>query len=94
MVKVLFSSAVRASTNGEKEIELPFEGTVAELIRALGQRYGTAFEGRLMEQGELRRYINVYVNEKDIRFLQGKETRVGDGSTVLLMPAVSGGRSA
>jgi len=91
MVRVLFSSAVRASTNGEKEVELPFAGTVAELMQALAERYGATFESRLMERGELRRYINVYVDDKDIRFLQGAQTRVGDGSTVLLMPAVSGG---
>lgn len=92
MVKVVFGSALRSATNGEQEIELDFSGDLRSLLQLLSDRYGDAFRKRLLDgDGYLKKYVNAYLDGKDVRFIRGKETPVGGSVEILFLPAVSGG---
>jgi len=91
MVKVLFSSALRSVTKGESEIDIEHSGDIASLLQILSNKYGDTFSRRVLENGTLRKFINVYLDGRDIRFLSGLETGVSGPSEVLFLPAVSGG---
>lgn len=87
---VRIPSALRKLTNNEEVIEVS-AGTVANLIAELQQRYPGIKERLLDENGTVRRFVNVYVNEEDIRFLQNQETPIKDGDEVSIIPAIAGG---
>lgn len=89
MVKVRFSSALESITN-ERTTEVEAE-TVQEAIDRLAESYGDEFEERLMEDGELRRFVNLYVNGEDVRHHDGLATEVGADDEISILPAVSGG---
>ena len=65
--------------------------TVAEALARVAAQWPAATDRVLTEQGELRRHVNVFVGEESIRFLDGLSTRVDDGATIMIVPAVSGG---
>jgi molybdopterin converting factor small subunit len=65
-------------------------GTVREVLDDLFARH-PALRDRVTEEGELSRFVNVYVNDRDVRFRDGMGTPVGDGDTVILLPAMAGG---
>jgi len=66
-------------------------GTIASVIDQLDQRY-PGFGGQLLtEDGQLHRFVNVYVNDEDIRFSGGLRTELSDGDVVVILPAVAGG---
>jgi sulfur-carrier protein len=88
-VTVKIPTQLRAVTDGEAEAEVD-GGTVGEVLDALFDRYGDLRE-RICEDGELRRFVNVYVSGEDIRFSEGLETEVAEGSEVTILPAVAGG---
>jgi sulfur-carrier protein len=88
-VTVKIPTQLRAVTDGEAETEVD-GGTVGEVLDALFDRYGDLRE-RICEDGELRRFVNVYVSGEDIRFSEGLETEVAEGSEVTILPAVAGG---
>ena len=70
------------------------EGTVGEIIEQLCGSYPD-FQGRLVDDGgNLLRFVNMYVEDEDVRFLQGMETLVVDGQTISIIPAVAGGQGA
>lgn len=77
-------------TKGEAEVEAG-SGTVKEIIDGLEASYPGLKERLCDDGGELRRFVNVYVDEDDIRFKDGLETAVRDGSEVSIIPAVAGG---
>jgi molybdopterin synthase sulfur carrier subunit len=81
---------LRASTGGEREVAA--EGSdVGELLRALATQH-PATEGQLFgEDGTLNRYVNVYLNDEDVRVLQGLDTAVKDSDTLVILPAMAGG---
>ncbi|MEK7880076.1 MAG: MoaD/ThiS family protein [candidate division NC10 bacterium] len=88
-VLVRIPTPLRAVTKGAGEVHA--EGAnVAELVEDLERQFPGLRE-RLVENGEVRRFINFYVNEEDIRFLQGKETALKDGDEVSIVPALAGG---
>ena len=90
-MKIRFSSAFLSITK-EREVELNFDQiTVKEMVEELAKRYGDEFKNRLVEGGELRRFVNIYVNGEDIRHLDGLNTVVKKGDEVSILPAVSGG---
>ena len=68
------------------------DGTLAELIDALEREYPGLKERLCDETGELRRFVNVYVNGEDVRFLSGLQTPIEAGAEVSIVPAVAGGR--
>jgi molybdopterin synthase sulfur carrier subunit len=65
--------------------------TVADALAAVQARWPALTDRVLTEQGELRRHVNVFVGEESIRFMDGLSTRVADGTTITIVPAVSGG---
>lgn len=90
MIKVRIPTPLRTLTKNQGEVEM--KGTsVAELIDNLEANH-PGIKSRLCdEQGELRRFVNVYVNEEDVRFLDGKATTLKDGDEVSIVPAIAGG---
>jgi sulfur-carrier protein len=67
-------------------------GTIREIVDHLETRYPGIKERLCDETGHLRRFVNVYLNEEDIRFMQNEETPVADGAEVSIVPAIAGGR--
>jgi molybdopterin synthase sulfur carrier subunit len=90
-VSVRIPTPLRALTRGTAEVQAD-GGTVEALVEDLDRRFPGLRERLVDERGELRRFINIYVNEEDIRFLQGKDTALKDGDSVSIVPAIAGGR--
>lgn len=90
-VRVRIPTPLRSVTKGASEVQAA-GATVAELIQDLDRQYPGMRERILEEGGAVRRFINVYVNEEDIRFLQGADTTVKPGDEVSIVPAIAGGR--
>jgi molybdopterin synthase sulfur carrier subunit len=89
-VVVRVPSPLRALTGGRAELT-GRPGTLRALIEELDAAY-PGFKARLCEaDGSLRRFVNVFVNEEDVRFLQGLDTVLGPGARVSILPAVAGG---
>jgi molybdopterin synthase sulfur carrier subunit len=89
-VSVLIPTPLRKLTDDHDLVTVE-AGTVEEMVNALDNRF-PGFGGRLKdENGTLRRFINVYVNDEDIRFLQNKDTVLKDGDSVSIVPAIAGG---
>lgn len=88
-VKVRIPVPLQRLTQGKEEVEGE-AGTVISLINSLDKKYSGLGE-RISEGGKIRRFVNVYVNEEDIRFLKGEETDVKDGDEVSIVPAIAGG---
>jgi len=65
--------------------------TVADALAAVASRLPALTDRVLTEQGEIRRHVNVFVGEESVKFLDGLETRIEDGTTITIVPAVSGG---
>lgn len=90
MSTVKIPPVLRQSVGGQSEIET--EGaTVGEVLRALAAAH-PATEGQLFSSdGELNRYVNVYLNDEDVRLLAGLDTEVGPEDMVVILPAMAGG---
>lgn len=89
-VKVLIPTPLQKFTNNQAALAVE-GGTVIELLDAL-EKDCPGIKARLCDdQGELRRFVNFYVNSEDIRFLDGKDTPLSDGDEVSIVPAVAGG---
>jgi len=89
-ITVKIPTQLRAVTAGDAEAAIDDAGTVGEVLDGLYERYDGLRE-RIAEDGDLRRFVNVYVGGEDIRFLDGLETVVEDGDEVTILPAVAGG---
>ncbi len=91
MSKIKIPPVLRASTGGEKEVSAAGDD-VGGVLRALVERHpGT--EGQLFaEDGSLNRYVNVYLNDEDVRVLDGLDTAVKAEDTLVILPAMAGGR--
>ena len=81
---------LRKLTDNQAEVEVEAT-TVTELVDALENAYGGIKEKLVDEAGEIRRYVNIYVNDEDIRFLDGGETPLQDGDGISIVPAIAGG---
>ncbi len=90
MIKVRIPTPLRPMTGGKNEVEIA-GNTIAEIIDNLGSAHPGIKERLYDEEGEVRRFINIYVNEEDIRFLTGKDTSLKDGDQVSIIPAIAGG---
>ena len=89
-VTVKIPPQLRAATGGEGAPKV--EGsTVGEVLEALYAQHGELRDRLAGEDGELRRFVNVYLKGEDIRFLDGLSTPVADGDEVTILPAVAGG---
>jgi molybdopterin synthase sulfur carrier subunit len=89
MAQVRFSSALESVTD-ERTTEVE-ASTVEEALDELSGKYGDDFEERLLEDGELRRFVNLYVNGDDVRHGDGLETAIDEDDEISILPAVSGG---
>src|SRR5256885_2681013 len=89
-VTVKIPTQLRSVTGGESEAAVDDAPTVGEVLDGLYDRFDGLRE-RIAVDGDLRRFVNVYVGGEDIRFLDGLETPVEDGDEVTILPAVAGG---
>jgi molybdopterin synthase sulfur carrier subunit len=88
-IEVRIPTILRTYTGGEKAVDA--EGaTLAELIDNLESSYA-GIRDRLIQDGDLRRFVNVYVNDEDVRFTGALDTGLSDGDEVTILPAVAGG---
>jgi molybdopterin converting factor small subunit len=88
-VNVKIPTQLRAATDGEA-VAIVEGATVAEVLDALYERFDE-LKARIADDDGLRRFVNVYVGDEDIRFLDGLATPVSDGAEVTILPAVAGG---
>ncbi len=89
-VLVRIPTPLRPLANGQNEVQLA-GGSVREILENLVNSYPGIRERLMDEKGEVRRFINIYVNEEDIRFLDGTHTRIKDGDELSIIPAIAGG---
>lgn len=90
-VTVRVPTPLRSLTNGAEEVSI--EGnTIQEVVDNLEANHNGIKERLCDENGKIRRFLNVYVNDEDIRFLQNQGTAVKDGDTVSIVPAIAGGK--
>ncbi|MDJ0346978.1 MoaD/ThiS family protein [Streptomyces sp. H10-C2] len=87
---VRIPTILRTYTGGQSEV--PAEGsTLSEILESLEKNH-TGISGRVLDDtGKLRRFVNVYVNDDDVRFSEGLQTAIPDGANVSIIPAVAGG---
>ncbi|WP_236243314.1 MoaD/ThiS family protein [Streptomyces sp. CC228A] len=88
-IEVRIPTILRPHTNGAKSVEGSGD-TLADLFADLETRH-SGIQERIVEDGELRRFVNVYLNDEDVRFLDGISTKLSDGDNVTILPAVAGG---
>jgi len=88
-IEVRIPTILRSYTGGQKSVE-GSGATLGELLTDLDGRYDGLRE-RLVDDAGLRRFVNVYLNDEDVRFLGGLGAPVSDGDTVTVLPAVAGG---
>jgi len=88
-VSVSIPTILRTHTGGEKRVTATGE-TLGAVISDLEANY-SGISDRLMENGKLNRFVNIYVNDEDVRFSGGLDTAVAEGDSVTILPAVAGG---
>ncbi len=89
-VNVLIPTPLRKYTNDQEMVSAE-AGNIASMVTDLERQFPGIGARITDEQGEVRRFVNVYVNEEDIRFLQGKDTELTDGDNISIVPAIAGG---
>ncbi|MGH3796630.1 MAG: MoaD/ThiS family protein [Pseudonocardiaceae bacterium] len=88
-VTVSVPTILRTHTDGEKSVKAS-GSNVGEVIEDLESKY-SGIKARLVTEGSLHRFVNVYVNDEDVRFAGGLDATVQDGDNVTILPAVAGG---
>lgn len=91
-VKVRIPTPLQGLTQGKEEVDGK-AGNILELLKDLDTHYPGILE-RITEGGKIRRFVNIYVNEEDIRFLSAEQTQLKDGDEVSIIPAIAGGDRA
>ena len=90
MANVRIPPVLRQSTGGAKEVEA--DGTnVGELLRSVATEHPDTERQLFSEDGQLNRYVNVYLNDEDVRVLGGLDTSVGESDVLVILPAMAGG---
>lgn len=90
-VKVRIPTPLRKLTKEKDIVELNGAANIGDLIESLEKNYPGIKERLVDEKGEVRRFINVFINDEDIRFLENKQTSIKDGDEVSIVPAIAGG---
>ncbi|MBI5573034.1 MAG: MoaD/ThiS family protein [Elusimicrobia bacterium] len=90
VVKIRIPTPLQKLTDGKSEVESSGK-TVIQLIDELEKKYSGIKERLCDEKGNIRRFINIFVNEKDIRFLKGQKTKLKNGDEISIIPAIAGG---
>jgi molybdopterin converting factor small subunit len=89
-VKVMIPTPLRAYAGKQESVDLQ-AATVAEALSALTSRFGELKKHLYSDDGRLRSFVNVYVNDEDIRYLQKDQTQVREGDTISIVPSIAGG---
>ena len=89
-VTVRIPTTMRPLTGGDKQVSVQ-SGTLADVVRELESAHPGMGDRLLDEDGGLRKFVNVFVDDDDVRYLDGLDTKVADGITVSIIPAVAGG---
>ncbi|MEX2586371.1 MAG: ubiquitin-like small modifier protein 1 [Actinomycetota bacterium] len=89
-VTVNIPAVLRPAVGGSKSLEAD-PGQLRDLLGNLGEQYPALKQQVFGEDGGLHKFVNLYVNDEDVRYLEGLDTKVGDGDTVAILPAVAGG---
>jgi MoaD family protein len=92
MASVRIPPVLRPKTGGQSEVEAAGEN-VGEVLHTLTAAHPDTQAQLFGEDGDLNRYVNVYLNDEDVRVLNGLDTAVKDGDTVVILPAMAGGAS-
>jgi molybdopterin synthase sulfur carrier subunit len=92
MSTVRLPSVLRQHADGERAIEVD-GSTIGDAVHALVGRHPALADQLLTSDGELHRFVNVYLNGQDVRYLSGLQTPVGDRDEIRLLPAIAGGRA-
>ncbi|MDE3069514.1 MAG: MoaD/ThiS family protein [Acidobacteriota bacterium] len=90
MATIKIPPVLRASVGGEREVSAGGDSVGAVLADLVSAHPATG-EQLFSAEGELNRYVNVYLNDEDVRVLDGLDTPVGDGDTLVILPAMAGG---
>ena len=90
MATVKVPPVLRESVGGEKEVDAA-GGSVGEVLRSLAGTHPQTRDQLFSPDGDLNRYVNVYLNDEDVRVLDGLDTPVGEGDTLVILPAMAGG---
>ena len=90
MATVKIPPVLRPAVSGMSEVQVE-GGTVGEILRGLAGEHPETQDQLFSSEGELNRYVNVYVNDEDVRVQNGLDTGVGPGDTVVILPAMAGG---
>jgi sulfur-carrier protein len=90
MSTIKIPPVLRSSVGGEKEVDAR-GSTVGEVLRSLSRQHPATESQLFSEDGGLNRYVNVYLNDEDVRVLDGLDTRVSEGDTIVILPAMAGG---
>ena len=90
MVQVHVTSVIQKVVENQRQFEAD-GGTIAELMTNIEQRYPGFREQITDEAGEFHRFVNIYLNDEDIRYLDGPATELSDGDAVSILPALAGG---
>ena len=88
-IKVRIPTPLQRLTQGQEEVE-GVPGTIISVVNELDKKFPGIAE-RISENGKIRRFVNIYLNDEDIRFLNAEETEVKDGDEVSIVPAIAGG---
>ena len=88
-IEVRIPTILRTYTDGERAVEGSGDTLRAVLVDLDGRHPG--IQDRIVDEAGLRRFVNVYLNDEDVRFLDGIDTKVSDGDVVTVLPAVAGG---
>ena len=91
MAKVLIPTPLRQYAGGQKEVEVP-GATVGEVLAALTTEFADLRSHLYSNDGKLRTFVNVYVNDDDVRYLDRDKTAVAAGDTLSIIPSIAGGR--
>lgn len=89
-VKVIIPTPLRAYAGKQESVELQAK-TVAEALSGLTSKFGDLKKHLYTEDGRLRSFVNVYVNDEDIRYLQKDQTQLREGDTISIVPSIAGG---
>jgi molybdopterin converting factor small subunit len=92
MATIKIPPVLRPSVGGEKQVSAA-GANVGEVLRDLAANHPATREQLFAADGELNRYVNVYLNDEDVRVLGGLDTAVREGDTLVILPAMAGGRS-
>jgi len=89
MVTVRIPTPLRTLTGGEEQVQVP-GATLREVIETLESKH-PGIKDRLLDDKGVRRFVNIYVGDEDVRFLEGLETKLSSGTEVSIVPAIAGG---